>query len=308
MHICSRHIICLMTALFLALAAQGQTDSDRNEKLNRYELACRQCLEMRSRVSSGEKVPKDEAVNMINAFVTMNAEIKSDSTLMTASQKARFEAVNRWFSTGLRPKMLDHGVLIETLDPAPRSEALTRMVPHWPPASGKTAEIRDTDALFRPQFIIMAGISAPQISYGLIAGAMTAYHPGHISWGGYAHFNSDFRFSAADYSCNSDGTMADGGRFWPSGKSRTSVMRATGGVLAGINGWLTVYGGAGYGYSRLMWEDVEGKWAEVGGHSYKGMTAEAGIMASWNHLTFGLGVSTISFRTASVDVSVGIKF
>ena len=295
-------------AIFLTFAAQGQTGSDRDEKLNRYELACRECLEMRSRVSAGEKVPKAEAVNLINAFVAMNAEIKSDSTLMTAAQKARFEAVNRWFSTGQRPKMLDYGVVIKELHPSPRAEAVTALAPQWPSVSEEAQKFPKKEYPDHPQFIILAGISVPAMSYGIMAGAMSPYRAGRTSWGGYLHLNSNFSFSASEYSCTSDGAMANGGRFWPAGGSSTSVLRATGGVLAGINERFTAYGGLGYGYSRLMWEDIEGKWAEVSDHSYKGISAEAGVTVTWNHLTAGLGVSTVAFRTAYMDISVGIRF
>lgn len=295
-------------AIFLTFAAQGQTGSDRDEKLNRYELACRECLEMRSRVSAGEKVPKAEAVNLINAFVAMNAEIKSDSTIMTAAQKARFEAVNRWFSTGQRPKMLDYGVVIKELHPSPRTEAVTALAPQWPSASEEAQKFPKKEYPDHPQFIILAGISAPAMSYGIMAGVMSPFRAGRTSWGGYVHFNSNFIFSASEYTCTSDGAIENGGRFWPAGGSRTSVLRATGGVLAGINERFTAYGGLGYGYSRLMWEDVDGKWAVVNDHSYKGITAEGGIMASWNHLTVGLGVSSVAFRTAYLDLSVGIRF
>lgn len=308
MHICSRHIISLITALFLTFAALGQTVSERDEKLNRYELACRECLELKSKVNSGEKVPKDEAIRMINAFVAMNAEIKSDSTAMTTSQKARFEAVNRWFSTGQRPKMLDHGAIIKELQPAPRTAAVTASEYSRLSMKENMPAPQKTGNLNRPQFIILADISLPAMSYGLMAGAMSAYRPGRISWGGYAHFNSNFNSASAEYSCTSDGTMPGGGRFWPGEGSCNASLRATGGVLAGINRWFTLYGGIGYGYNRLMWEDVEGRWTEVSDFSYKGISAETGVTVSWNHLTAGLGVSTVSFRTVHLGVSVGIRF
>lgn len=308
MHICSRHIIGLITALFLTLSAQGQTDSERNERLNRYELTCRECLEMKSKVNSGEKIPKGEAVRMINAFVAMNAEIKSDSTLMTTAQKARFEAVNRWFSTGQRPKMLDYGPLIKELHPSPETIAVSGLESRCPSIGTAIPIPRKNKDLFRPQFMILAGISAPVMTGGLMAGIMSPYRSGRISWGGYAHFKSNFNFATTEYTCTSDGTMPNGGRFWPGEGSGNACLGATGGILAGINRWLGIYAGAGYGYSRLMWEDIEGKWAEVSDHSYKGISAEAGVTVTWNHLTAGLGASTVAFRTAYMDISVGIRF
>ena len=64
----------------------------------------------------------------------------------------------------------------------------------------------------------------------------------------------------------------------------------------------------GYGYQELFWEDIDGKWAKVQDYSYKGIAAEAGVIASWKSFCIGAGISTTAFRTASADISIGIRF
>ena len=130
----------------------------------------------------------------------------------------------------------------------------------------------------------------------------------HERWGGYLNFRSNYIFGTTSYSCTSDGVIEDGNRFWPSGKDRVSVMHVSAGVLAGVLDWLALYAGAGYGYRRLAWEDVDGSWALVSDWSRSGLAAECGVIPSWRNLTFSAGVSTISFKTVSFTCGVGIRF
>ena len=81
----------------------------------------------------------------------------------------------------------------------------------------------------------------------------------------------------------------------------------SGGVLAGATKWLTVYAGAGYGYRKLAWEDVDGGWALVSDWSRSGFAAECGVIASWRLIAVSAGISTISFRTASFTCGVGLR-
>ena len=127
-------------------------------------------------------------------------------------------------------------------------------------------------------------------------------------WGGYIRAKSNFLFTTPSYSCYTSGRMDNGGPFWSNGKSRESVIAATVGALYSPVGWISLYGGLGYGHSNLYWQDIDDQWAEVKDHSFKGMAAEAGLLTSWKRLCLGLGVSTTTFRTANLDISFGISF
>lgn len=102
--------------------------------------------------------------------------------------------------------------------------------------------------------------------------------------------------------------MGNGSQMWPTGNEKRSNLIVSGGILAGAADWLTVYAGAGYGYRKLAWEDVDGNWASVSDWSRSGFAAECGVIASWRRFAVSAGVSTISFRTVSFTCGVGLRF
>ena len=313
-----RHILCGISVFLMTSALYGQTLSDNAERLNRYELLCKECLELRKLVESRGSVSRQVASQRINDFVAMNKEIRTDFEDMTKAEKTRFEMINRWFSTGVRPLAMDHVSDVPVVRPEIRSMASCKGVsmkiitampvndgrePAYSaaestkPTSGQSGNIRT---------YIMADISLP-LSYGLMVGLKADREKG-IDWGGYGSFRSNFRFIEEEYSCLSDGRLENGLAFWGNGNSLTSNLSATCGVLAGLTSWLDIYAGAGYGISGLYWQDIDGAWASVADFTHKGIAAEFGAIASWRNLCFGAGISTTAFRTASLNLSVGIRF
>ncbi len=290
-----RHILCVIYALLSVLCAKGQT-------LNRYELLCKECLELKDKVNSGITVSRAEASELIERFVMMNAEIKTESKSMSDADRIRFEAINRWFSTGIRPLVLDHRPLVEN---TPFSVRFLD-VPYDRSVVGynkdQAVSTRHADVHKNHKTYILTGVSVPNTSYGALIGYQFK------KWGGYVRFSSNFRSSTPKYSCFSDGTIKDQNQFWPSGNSFRSYMTASAGLLYGPVEWLSIYGGLGYGRSHLDWEDIDGYHARVEDLSFKGLMPEAGILTSWKFIALGLGVSTITFHTFSFDISLGISF
>lgn len=295
----SRHLICIISAFLLSCSLFGQGTADKDDVLNQYELACRECLELKKRVEAGEKVARKEATERLDLFVALNSRIKSES--LTSGQLTRFEAINLWFSSGVRPLVLDHESL-------PRIFLCTTDIPR----------IHETDSLadFRSSYIpaeksvknrfrtyLTAVISVPETAFGGMAGLQ------YRDWGGYLRFKGRFNSASPSYSCLSDGSLADSGMaFWPGGNACRKTLTATAGALYGLSEWLCVYGGLGYGQSILLWEDIEEAWAQVDDLSFRGVAVEAGVMGSWRFLTLGLGVSTTAFSTVALDICVGFNF
>ena len=150
--------------------------------------------------------------------------------------------------------------------------------------------------------LLLAEFSVPSMSYGIRAGIMGP------CFGGYASFRSGFRPSDFDYACLSDGTMPDGGTFWPGVSARTSAMSVYAGLLVQTVPWLTAYAGAGYGRTSQMWQDVDGRWAQVSDLSFEGPSAEAGAILTWKMLAFSAGFSTVSFKTLDFAIGLGLRF
>lgn len=124
--------------------------------------------------------------------------------------------------------------------------------------------------------------------------------PGTLQNEGNRDDNVRFTFDEAAYKWNPAYEI-----YW---KDKNTNIMATAGVLAGPAAWLDLYAGAGYGQKTLLWQDIDGSWAAVSDFTHKGMALEIGLITSWRPLSLGLGISTINFRTASLDLSVGVRF
>ena len=319
-----RHILCGIFLFSLASGLYGQpkmrTEPDTDERLTRYELLCKECLDLKSLVSEGRQVSRSHASDMISKFVAMNREIKADSISLNPLQQSRFKMINHWFTTGNRPLAMDHlpirrimpQLTGEAVGMKGRHERVRMMILSVPSASQEYIgeDFHNTETGHKSMiFYVMADFSLP-VSYGLMAGLKKdrqGYGKG-IDWGGYMRLRSNFIFRKSAYTCLSNGTIDNGYAFLGNGNMQKSDLMVTAGTLAGIAPWLDIYAGAGYGQKILLWQDIEDSWARVSDFTHKGLALEAGLITSWRRLCIGIGVSTVNFRTASLDLSVGVRF
>lgn len=296
-----RYLLTVVSGLMLTCALNAQEVSSMDAELSRYETLCQECLELKSRIGYGETVSRRQAESMIENFVSMNARLKGVKHEMTAAQRIRFDAIGVWFSTGKKPQV-QSAPSLEALSPLPHPHILSSQSP--------------IDELYRVEFFheiptrrdyvrkfILADITCPEMSYGLMAGLQGR------RWGGYLRFRSAFvKTPETLYECLSDGSLPDGGKIWTSGDARSSNLYITGGALMQVVDWLSVYAGAGYGRRTLAWQDIDGNWAEVSDFSCRGPAFEAGLIFSYRRLAFSAGVSSISFKTAALTAGIGLKF
>jgi len=295
-----RHIFCVAILLFVTFLAAGQERS-MDERLDMYEDLCGQCMDLKAKVAAGEAVSRVEAQSLIDRFLNMNKELKAHEIEMSEAQQRRFASIGEWFTTGVRPEAVAGNVegneAVADSDSLAVTDSSRSMI-------STDAEIRPdvTEVSKRGDVFLLASLAAPDMAYGLMAGYQ------HRRWGGYLAFRSNFMFCDTSYACTSEGTIENGSRIWASGSERRSNLMVSGGVLAGVTKWLAVYVGAGYGFRKLAWEDVDGGWALVSDWSCSGFAAECGVIASWRRLAVSAGISTISFRTASFTCGVGVRF
>ena len=299
----SRHIICLIHALLSAFCLNGQTTdaavSESDELLNRYELACELCLDLKNQVNEGVHVSRKDASDIIDRFVSLNTLIKSSSEDLNPVQRTRFEAISRWFSTGERPLVLDHESLVRIMEvtalATSQNSIRIKVIPTMP-------DVQADDGKTGLKTYVLASLSLPLPSYGAMVGIR------YGRWGGYARLGSNFRSQDQAYTCLGNGTIEGGGSIWSGGSETRSEFKAGAGVLYGPADWFSIYAGMGYGRSELYWDDIDGNWVKVSDLSFKGPSLEAGVLASWKFLTLGAGVSTISFRRVSLDLCLGVSF
>lgn len=295
------HIAVLVLCFFACHQARAQESLD--SELERYERMCEVCLDLKARMTRGEQISRDEAKATIDFFLTTNKRLKTKETEMTAVQRLRFRNVGEWFSTGVRPQSPFGAEPLPVLECSLPSRLVVNdfagiLIPQrenalYPSAGGQTSG---------KDFILLAEMSAPDLAYGLRAGFKGR------TFGGYLAFRSNFVKASSDYICNSDGTLENGSVFWPGGAEKTTSMTVSAGLLAQTASWLILYAGAGYGRRQLIWQDIDGRWAEVSDWSAKGLSAEAGAIFRWNRIAFSAGVSSVNFRTCNATFGVGFCF
>ena len=294
------HIVALLLCLFPFQMVKAQESLD--SELERYEQMCAVCLDLKARMAKGEMISRDEAKATIDYFVATNKRLKSKEVEMTALQRQRFRDVGRWFSTGVRPHSPFGTEPLPVLECSLQSrldvdDVAEILIPEREVAVSPSAGRQTSGA----DFILLAEMSAPDLSYGLRAGFKGR------TLGAYLAFRSNFVKASSDYICHSDGTLENGRVFWPGGAEKTTYMTASAGLLVQTAPWLILYAGVGYGNRQLMWQDIDGCWAEVSDWSAKGLSAEAGAIFRWNRLTFSAGVFTVALNTCAFSFGIGVR-
>ncbi len=142
-------------------------------------------------------------------------------------------------------------------------------------------------------------------SYGLFFAMMRRH-------GFYLHASSDFKsIGKTEGDCKKDGSIdADGTKPYFSGETRHSNYAMTIGAIHRLNKNFNVFEGIGYGRSATAWQKSE---SEDGGYllneglTHKGVTAELGILASFNRLTLSASAITIAGKQWQGCIGIGIK-
>ena len=283
-----------------------ETHKTHENLINNYELVCGQCMEMKQKVKSGSKISRLEAEKRLNRFIALNKEIKSLQNVLSENLNSRFIRINQWFATGIRPAALNDKLETPEIDNnlekyghlAMREPIIFCPKPHY--NYGDSINEAERRRLKKKLFIL-ANVSVP-VSYGLRVGFLFG------RWGGYISGRSNFGKNDHSYTCKSDRTMENNLVFWGTGRARRSNMSVCAGVVFEAVKWLDIYAGAGYGFRKMYFEDIEKKWAIVSDLSHTGVSAEAGVVLTWKRLALSAGISTVQFRNVSADFGIGISF
>jgi len=150
--------------------------------------------------------------------------------------------------------------------------------------------------------ILLAEVGASSSpSYGIRAGY-------YRELGGYVSFRSSFSSAKSSYRCTSDGVVENGGTIWTSGKDKVGRLNVTAGVIAQFTHWLGAYAGAGYGTRTIVWEDINGQWAEVSDFSYKSIALDAGLVFNIKNFAVSAGINSIAFDWCEITLGFGVRF
>ncbi len=294
-----RHIFSTLILILATCAVRAQENIGIDVLLDRYQRSCEECLNLRDRVEDGEKISTAEAESMVQKFINLNRLLKDMEPELNDNQKTRFKAIGNWFRTGNKPLALSQTPLKKIVATLPSPKAVTFSGCFLLPIPKEVIPASTNPAEFR--IFILPTISLFPESFGAMAGAQ------YGRWGGYAKFTGRFNAVTPSYSCSDEGILDNGSSIWPNEESTEKALQITAGALYGMNDWLDIYAGLGYGKHQVLWQDIDGNWASVG-QGLKGVCAEAGVLTSWKNFTFGAGISTISFHSLTPTLSLGINF
>lgn len=289
-----RTAICLVLLLGACLSARSQ---DWDEVLDRYELICSRCEEIKRQTDAGENVPQSAVTSILGQMSTIRTMLQDGKDGMTPAQKARFEQIRLKYAAAL-------GVSTTVAEPSDSTEAppdREMPVENAPEVEEKPVPSKETPTL-RTDILVQAGVMP------FSAGVMSVVTYG--KWGGFFKLRSSFVSTASSYRCNSDKTIEgrDGGKFWPSGKIRDSRLSVSIGAVMMCAPWVSAYAGAGYGWRRIFWQDIEDNWAEVSDVKLSGADVTAGLLFKVGKVCFNAGVSTVNFRYADFETGIGVSF
>lgn len=160
---------------------------------------------------------------------------------------------------------------------------------------------------FKP-FVLAQGAYAfqpNQWSVGLMAGAVGVagfYVRGATNFSSVKH---------CDFECGADGLVTyQDEKILPlyNGKQSSVDWMATAGAMVRLYIPLYIYLGGGYGQRELYWGISDDKWVNNLAGQYKGFCGDVGLMGNIHHFAISLGVSTIQFKYAEINVGLGYMF
>ena len=142
-------------------------------------------------------------------------------------------------------------------------------------------------------------------SYGIFFAMMKRH-------GFFLHASSDFRaIGNTDGNCQKDGSIdTNGTKPYFTGETRHSNYTLTLGAIHHISRNIRFFEGIGYGRCATAWQRSE---SEGGGYllneglTHKGVSAEAGVLASFNRFTMTASTMTIAGKQWEGCIGLGIK-
>lgn len=105
MHFKSRIALIFLTFfLFCFNAESASIGKNWDRILDRYEVLCNECIDMKSRVEAGEKISSKDISKLLNSLGKIREELKGGSGSMTQEQLERFERIRAAYTSAFAPQ------------------------------------------------------------------------------------------------------------------------------------------------------------------------------------------------------------
>ena len=291
-----RTVLAALLLLMPMLSMHAGPGQPWERLLDRYELICKKCLELKHLRDAGENVPASQMQDLLSELESLRAQLKSVSDRMPVAARLRFDNIRKMYASG---EINDSRIAI-----LPRIDsALVE-----PKALGldKACIQEFTPDMVRPKTRPVWTASASVVAVPDFAwGAMVCCTGKHF--GGGIAFRSNYAYHATGYDALSDGSSGDS-RIWTSGASASDLLFLTAGPVFRLNNWLSLFGGAGYGYRRLCWEDTDGVWMKISDASPSGICTELGASLYYSNICVSLSWIALPPAYGAAAVSVGYRF
>ena len=336
----------LILLLFVCCLTSASPKARNWDKvLDRYEILCQQCLELKRQADSGKEIPKHRFSKLIRELNSLKSELKEASGQMSEEQEERFALIRDRFLEAQSPRQRDTRPVAKP--PTVNAQALalpqiivlyrplTRQLPPPPvkpedyvvehPAKQipcpEQLEWAHIDALevSRPQKkpasrsvllgrkFYLSGIACVSIYPKPSYSILLALDPLDAPLGAYIHAGSNFAPRSYDYDCLSDGTTSYG-TIWTSGRTSYFTTQASIGPCYRINSRLRAYAGLGYGSALTLWEDSSGKWARVADRSPRGLLFELGSIFNMGRVNLSISYSCTALKLSELQLGIGYSF
>lgn len=128
--------------------------------------------------------------------------------------------------------------------------------------------------------------------------------------GGFMHCATDFgKIGRTSGECGKDGDINGSAPFY-SGKTRKSAFMINAGAVHRLSNRVAIFEGLGYGSTSLAWQLAQsegGSYVKNSYYSRSGISAEAGVLLTFNRITLSASVATIKTKDWFGSVGVGIR-
>ena len=292
-----KRFLAYFLAFFLCTVLNAQS---WDAALDQYEQISEECIRLRERSLSGEKISGNALVPLLNQLSSLRKTLQAAGGNMTPEQKRRFESIRNRYDSAFGTRKAIAAIACKKPDPLLSRALLPPVMETGRPSPEPVREGRVPQAFpFHVSALLYVGI--PDINPGL----MLRLSKGR--WGGFIKGSATVTSIRPLYSCRADGTT-DAGFIWTTGKEATKHFSVTVGATYSPRPFLSVYTGAGWGKHQLFWEDTAGQWAVVRDRSLSNVAVDAGLILTWKHWSVMAGASTIGFQTLSAELGVGYRF
>ena len=339
-----RKLFVFVIFLCQGISLAGQ-QSNWDVALDRYELICERCLELKRNQDSGMILEKESITSLRTQLTMLRNNLLEVQGQMSNAQKARFDMIRQRFESRFSAKpnlqkkttskviaplqekkkqKVDFNVPSDSISQIIRTGIDTLSIIHANAIGTKVILSSPPTRLIIPapyhkymppkheiRYLIgLQGTIYPLKSFGMMLGVLTETK-GTISLGGYAKCLSDFKFKeiTPSYFCKSDGTTPDGKKVWTYGETASRRFSAAAGVLMSVGRYCGFNLGVGYGSSRHYIKDISGNWAQIADKSATGFTVEIGaLFFPGKHFWANIGISTTAFRYLEPQLAFGFSF